>query len=77
MVTELLIQLWVKGSQSLTISALPDGAHTIYAKVNKSNATSRTKTLAESTVTRAPITNADAFETISLCKTRPPRHLHN
>ena len=48
------------GSQSLTLSAMPDGAHTIYAKVNKSNGTSRTKTLAESTVTRATITNGVA-----------------
>ena len=39
---------------------MADGAHTIYAKVNKSNATSRTKTLAESTVTRATITNGVA-----------------
>ena len=48
------------GSQSLTLSTMPDGPHTIYAKVNKSNATSRTKTLAESTVTRATITNGVA-----------------
>jgi hypothetical protein len=48
------------GSQSLTLSAMPDGPHTIYAKVNKSAGTSRTKTLAESTVTRATITNGIA-----------------
>lgn len=48
------------GSQSLTLSAMPRGAHTIYAKVNKSSGTSRTKTLAESTVTRATITNGIA-----------------
>ena len=48
------------GSQSITISGLGNEAHTIYAKVNKSNGSSRTKTLAESTVTRAPITNGVA-----------------
>ena len=48
------------GSQSITISGLGNEAHTIYAKVNKSAGTSRTKTLAESTVTRATITNGVA-----------------
>ena len=48
------------GSQTLTLSAMPDGAHKIYAKVNKSAGSSRTKTLAEATVTRATITNGVA-----------------